>query len=106
MVKTFLGAHALPPEFAGRANDYIALVCNDMMPILAREGLIDAVDVFCENIGFTREQTRRVFETAKSHRLRVKAARGAALEHAGRRSSPRSSMRCPPITWSTPTKRR
>lgn len=70
--KTFLGAHALPPEYAGRANDYIALVCNDMMPILAREGLIDAVDVFCEHIGFTREQTRRVFEAAAAHRLRVK----------------------------------
>ncbi len=70
--KTFLGAHAVPPEYAGRANDYIALVCNDMIPILAREDLIDAVDVFCENIGFTRDQTRRVFEAAQSHRLRVK----------------------------------
>jgi imidazolonepropionase len=72
VIKTFLGAHALPREFAGRADDYIALVCNDMMPILARENLIEAVDVFCENIGFTREQTRRVFDTANSHRLRVK----------------------------------
>jgi imidazolonepropionase len=72
VIKTFLGAHALPLEFAGRADDYIALVCNDMMPILARENLIEAVDVFCENIGFTREQARRVFDTANSHRLRVK----------------------------------
>jgi imidazolonepropionase len=72
VVKTFLGAHALPPEYAGRANDYIARVCNDMLPILAREGLVDAVDVFCENIGFTREQARRVFETARSLRLPVK----------------------------------
>ncbi len=70
--KTFLGAHTLPPEFADRPNDYILRVCNDMLPILAREALVDAVDAFCENIGFTREQTRRVFETAKSLRLPVK----------------------------------
>ncbi len=72
VVKTFLGAHALPPEYAGRADDYIARVCNDMLPVLAREGLVDAVDVFCENIGFTREQTRRVLETAQTLRLPVK----------------------------------
>lgn len=72
VVKTFLGAHTLPPEFADRPNEYILRVCNDMLPILAREALVDAVDAFCENIGFTREQTRRVFETAKSLRLPVK----------------------------------
>ncbi len=70
--KTFLGAHTLPPEFADRPNDYILRVCNDMLPILAREALVDAVDAFCENIGFTREQTRRVFETARSLRLPIK----------------------------------
>jgi len=69
---TFLGAHALPPEFAGRADDYISEVCERMVPALAREGLVDAVDVFCENIGFTLEQTRRVFAAAEKHGLRVK----------------------------------
>src|SRR5690606_13103247 len=49
---TFLGAHALPPEYAGRSGDYIEHVCRDMMPALAGEGLIDAVDVFCERIAF------------------------------------------------------
>lgn len=69
---TFLGAHALPPEFAGRADDYITEVCDRMLPALARENLADAVDVFCENIGFTLEQTRRVFLAAEKQGLRVK----------------------------------
>ncbi|PZQ62282.1 MAG: imidazolonepropionase, partial [Phenylobacterium zucineum] len=57
---TFLGAHALPPEFAGDADGYIDLVCREMIPAVAAEGLADAVDAFCEGIGFTAEQTRRV----------------------------------------------
>jgi len=69
---TFLGAHAVPPEFVGRADDYITEVCDETLPDLARDGLIDAVDAFCERIGFTREQTQRVFEAAKKHGLRVK----------------------------------
>ena len=69
---TFLGAHALPPEFAGRADAYVDEICTVMIPALAREGLVDAVDAFCESIGFTREQTQRVFEAARKHGLRVK----------------------------------
>jgi imidazolonepropionase len=69
---TFLGAHALPAEFSGRADDYIAEVCDVMLPALVREGLVDAVDAFCEKIGFSREQTRRVLEAATSQDLRVK----------------------------------
>jgi imidazolonepropionase len=69
---TFLGAHALPPEFAGRADAYIDLVCDTMLPAIANEGLADAVDAFCENIGFTPEQTRRVFEAARRFNLPVK----------------------------------
>ncbi|MCA3191078.1 MULTISPECIES: imidazolonepropionase [unclassified Cupriavidus] len=69
---TFLGAHALPPEYAGRADDYIDLVCNTMLPALADEKLVDAVDAFCEGIGFSPEQTRRVFEAAARHGLPVK----------------------------------
>jgi len=68
---TYLGAHALPPEFAGRANDYIAAVC-EWMPRLQAQGLVDAVDAFCENIGFTPAQTRRVFEAARALGLPVK----------------------------------
>jgi len=72
---TFLGAHALPPEYAGRANgssDYIDLVCREMLPALAAEGLVDAVDAFCERIAFSLEETERVFEAAQSLGLPVK----------------------------------
>jgi len=69
---TFLGAHALPPEFAGRADDYIAQVCDEMLPTLAAEGLVDAVDVFCERIAFTLEQAERVFDAASKLNLPVK----------------------------------
>jgi imidazolonepropionase len=69
---SFLGLHALPPEYQDRRADYVALVCDDMLPALAAEGLVDAVDAFCEGIGFTREETRRVFERAKQLGLPVK----------------------------------
>lgn len=69
---TFLGLHALPKEYASRRDDYVTLVCDDMLPTLASEGLVDAVDAFCESIGFTREETRRVFERAKQLGLPVK----------------------------------
>ncbi|HYD46177.1 MAG TPA: imidazolonepropionase [Phenylobacterium sp.] len=69
---TFLGAHALPPEFAGDPDGYIDLVCREMIPAVAAERLADAVDAFCEGIGFTPAQTRRVFEAARAHGLPVK----------------------------------
>ena len=68
---TFLGAHAVPPEFEGRADDYVSAVC-EWMPRLHAQGLIDAVDAFCERIGFSAAQTRRVFETARALGLPVK----------------------------------
>lgn len=69
---TFLGAHALPPEFSGRADQYIELVCAEMLPAVADAKLADAVDAFCERIGFTPAQTARVFDAAKARRLPVK----------------------------------
>jgi imidazolonepropionase len=69
---TFLGAHALPPEFADDPDGYIDLVCLAMMPAVAAEGLADAVDAFCEGIGFTPDQTRRVFQAATDRGLPVK----------------------------------
>jgi imidazolonepropionase len=68
---TYLGAHALPPEFEGRSDDYVDAVCA-WMPQLHAQGLVDAVDAFCENIGFTPAQTRQVFETARALGLPVK----------------------------------
>ena len=70
--RTFLGAHALPPEYAGRAGDYIDFICNDMLPSLDAEKLVDAVDGFCENIGFTRSQMEKVFKIASALGLPVK----------------------------------
>jgi imidazolonepropionase len=69
---TLLAAHALPPEFAGRADDYVTLICEDILPAAHAAGLVDAVDAFCEGIGFTPAQTRRVFEAARALGLPVK----------------------------------
>jgi imidazolonepropionase len=69
---TFLGAHALPVEYAGRPDAYIDHVCNDMLPALHEEGLVDAVDVFCERIAFTLDQAERVFAAAQRQKLPVK----------------------------------
>ena len=68
---TCLAAHALPPEYEGRADEYIDAVCA-WLPALQAEGLVDAVDAFCERIGFTPAQTRRVFEAARALGLPIK----------------------------------
>ena len=70
--KTFLGAHALPPEFKDRGDAYIQYVVDEMLPAIAAEKLIDAVDVFCEGIGFSRSQCERVFRCAKKLGIPVK----------------------------------
>ena len=69
---TFLGAHAVPPEYKGRSGDYAALVAGPMLNAVAAEGLADAVDVFCEGIAFSPEETRLVFEAAKAKGLAIK----------------------------------
>jgi len=69
---TFLGAHAVPPEFKGRSDDYVALVEDEMLPAVAREGLATWCDVFCESIAFRQEQTARIASAAKSHGLKLR----------------------------------
>lgn len=69
---TLLGAHAVPPEFAGRADDYVSLVCDAMIPAAAEAGLADAVDAFLEHIAFDAAQVDRIFAAARRHGLRVK----------------------------------
>jgi imidazolonepropionase len=83
---TLLAAHAIPPEFSGRADDYVALVCDEMIPAAAREKLAEAVDVFCESIAFTPAQCDCIFAAARAHGLAVKGhveqltnSRGAEL---------------------------
>lgn len=72
IIKTFLGAHALPPEFKDNADGYIEAVCQ-MLPTLQQLGLVDAVDIFCEGIGFSVAQSRKVFAAATALGLPVKA---------------------------------
>ena len=72
IVTTLLGAHAVPPEFAGRPDAYVDLVCAQMIPQAASDRLATAVDAFCETIAFSPAQVRRVFEAARRHGLRVK----------------------------------
>ncbi|CAH1530923.1 imidazolonepropionase [Vibrio harveyi] len=69
---TLLAAHALPPEYKDCADDYIQHICDDIIPLVAQENLATSVDVFCESIGFSLEQTERVFQSATQHGLRVK----------------------------------
>lgn len=69
---TCLSAHALPPEYAGRADEYIEQVCNHILPALAEEGLVDAVDAFCEHLAFSPAQVERVFQAAQRLGLPVK----------------------------------
>jgi len=83
---TFLGAHAVPPEYAGRTDAYVGLVCDEMLPALVEEGFVDAVDVFCETIAFSPAQTERVFEAAtrlavpvKLHAEQLSDSGGAAI---------------------------
>ena len=69
---SFLGAHALPPEFAERPNDYLTAVCEEMLPALHEQGLVDAVDAFCETIAFSPAQVTRLFDKAQALGLPVK----------------------------------
>src|SRR3990172_8760021 len=70
--RSFLGAHALPPEYAGRADGYIDFLCQEMLPALHAENLVDCIDGFCETVGFTRSQIEKVFKKAKELELPVK----------------------------------
>lgn len=70
--KTFLGAHAIGPEFKGNSQAYIDVLCQEMLPSLHEENLVDAVDVFCESIAFSLKQTEQVFSTAHQLNLPIK----------------------------------
>lgn len=73
IVTTYLGAHALPLEYLTRPDDYIDFICDEVIPVIASRKLATFVDVFCESIGFNITQCQQVFETAKSHKLNIKA---------------------------------
>ena len=99
---SFLGAHALPLEADGDKDRYIDLVCEEMLPAVAKAGLADAVDAFMEGIAFSAEQTARVFEPASGLGCRSSCMPTSCRTSAARRS-PQNSPLFPPITSSTPT---
>ena len=69
---SFLGMHALPAEFAGRTDDYVDFICTKSLPAVAAAGLADAVDAFCEHIGFSNAHVRRIFEAARKYHMPIK----------------------------------
>lgn len=73
VITTFLGAHTVPIEFKDNPDAYVDLICEQMIPTIAAKNLASSVDVFCESIGFSLAQTKRVFESAKQHGLGIKA---------------------------------
>jgi imidazolonepropionase len=96
---TFLGAHALPPEFAGRADEYVDEVLR-MLPALHDEHLVDAVDAFCERIAFTTAQTQRVFEAARALGLPVKLHAEQLSDSGGAQLAARyGAISCDHLEW-------
>ena len=96
---TFLGAHALPPEFAGRADEYIDEVLR-MIPVLHEQGLVDAVDAFCERIAFSTAQTERVFKAARALGLPVKLHAEQLSESGGAELAARfGALSCDHLEW-------
>jgi imidazolonepropionase len=80
VVPTFLGAHAVPPEYRGRSQEYVDLICNELMPTVAKRKLAQFVDVFCDRGAFSAEETARIFSAAEQHGLAVRAHLGQLSE--------------------------
>ncbi|HNV58274.1 MAG TPA: imidazolonepropionase [Rhodoferax sp.] len=99
---TFLGAHAVPPEFTGRTDDYVDAVLQ-MLPILHAEGLVDAVDGFCESIAFSSAQMERVFAAAKALGLPVKLHAEQLSDSGGAQLAARfQALSCDHLEWLSP----
>ena len=79
-VPTFLGAHVVPPEYRGRSQEYVDLVCNEMMPAVAKRKLAQFVDVFCDRGAFSADETAQIFMAAQQHQLSVRAHLGQLSE--------------------------
>jgi imidazolonepropionase len=73
IVTTYLGAHAVPKEYRSNPDDYVQFICDQVIPVVAQQQLANCVDVFCESIGFSPTQCRKIFAAAKTHALDVKA---------------------------------
>jgi imidazolonepropionase len=96
---TFLGAHAVPAEFSGRPDAYVDEVLR-MLPVLHEQGLVDAVDAFCERIAFSTAQTERVFEAAKAVGLPVKLHAEQLSDSGGAQLAARfGALSCDHLEW-------
>jgi len=82
VISSYLGAHAIPPEFSNKSDDYVNYICETVLPTIAKKKLANAVDVFCEKIGFNTTQCRKIFDTASELGLAVKA-HAEQLSHSG-----------------------
>jgi len=80
VVPTFLGAHAVPPEYRGRSHEYVDLICHEMMPAVAKRRLAQFVDVFCDRGAFSAEEAAQIFRAAEEHHLAVRAHLGQLSE--------------------------
>jgi imidazolonepropionase len=80
VVPTFLGAHAVPPEYRGRSQEYVDLVCNEMIPAVAKRKLARFVDVFCDRGAFSAAEAAQIFIAAEKHGLAVRAHMGQLSE--------------------------
>ena len=80
VVPTFLGAHAVPPEFRGRADEYVEVVCREMMPAVVKRKLAAFADVFCDRGAFSAEETEQIFEAARDNGLALRAHVGQLSE--------------------------
>lgn len=99
---TFLGAHAVPAEFAGRTDAYVDAVL-EMLPVLHAEGLVDAVDAFCERIAFSPAQTERVFAAAKALNIPVKLHAEQLSDSGGAKLAARyGALSCDHLEWLSP----
>ena len=99
---TFLGAHAVPPEYAGRTDDYVDAVLQ-MLVVLHAEGLVDAVDGFCERIAFSTTQMERVFQAAQALGVRVKLHAEQLSDSAGAQLAARyQALSCDHLEWLSP----
>jgi imidazolonepropionase len=100
---TLLAAHSLPPEYKDRADDYIQVICDEWLPSLHGEGLIDAVDVFCESIGFDLAQSERIFDAAQALSLPVKMHAEQLSNLGGSQMAARHhALSCDHLEFSTP----
>ena len=100
---TLLAAHSLPPEYKDRASDYIQVICDEWLPSLHGEGLVDAVDVFCESIGFDLAQSERVFDAAQALGLPVKMHAEQLSNLGGSQMAARHhALSCDHLEFSTP----